>query len=421
MFSPEGSKFVHVRETRRRENENYHQKADELVFNYNYFNGGGFGNDVPLMEPAFGAPGEWDGSGGSSSLQTSDILYESSWLTLSARLAFVASISKSILEQSWSQNLEACAMVEESATKEIRNSTILVIPIIREAFAHQTFRSYQSPAFKPGLPMKHTIQLSSGYPWCFQRYEILELLDFYPEYKQDELVLVLYGERTHGQSLRKSLLLWRSKLNLTPRGTISRVVLLTKTKQIIITFMGHLLKSVVYKCECSAGEECSIQRFREKDIGSSEGGDMSTELVAVVPYLSVYFSRDTSSAKAPVESVVINAQCTSAETCEFTLASSKSNDAFAYAVVGAEGLGRGVLESGTFSLSSTENEKTVAMTYSNIASASSAHVSVAIWSASGSVYSETYLAGTTSRCFPGPEQAFPWSAKPKSHFRTTLR
>ena len=111
----------------------------------------------------------------------------------------------------------------------------------------------------------------------------------------------------------------------------------------------------------------------------------------------------------------------SAETCRFTLASSKSDVAFAYAVIDAEGLGRGVLESGTFSLSSTENEKTVAMTYSNIASTSSAHVSVAIWSVSGSVYSETYLAGQLRMFSWSPEQAFPWKAKLKSHFRTTLR
>ena len=69
-------------------------------------------------------------------------------------------------------------MVEESATKEIRNSTILVIPIIREAFAHQTFRSYQSPAFKPGLPMKHTIQLSSDIPGAFNGTGNLGTLDF---------------------------------------------------------------------------------------------------------------------------------------------------------------------------------------------------------------------------------------------------
>ena len=56
---------------------------------------------------------------------------------------FVASISKSMLDQQWSRNLEAYAMVEEAATREIRNSTVLIVPIVREAFTQQTSMIYQ--------------------------------------------------------------------------------------------------------------------------------------------------------------------------------------------------------------------------------------------------------------------------------------
>jgi hypothetical protein len=42
------------------------------------------------------------------------------------------------------------------------------------------------------------------------------------------------------------------------------------------------------------------------------------------------------------------------------------------------------------------------MTYGNIASTLNAAVSIAAWSLSGSVYSETYLAGTTSDVFLVP-------------------
>ena len=374
--------------------------------NYNYVDGGGFGNDVPLMEPAFGASEEWDGSGGSSSsssLQTSDILYESSWLTLYGGSAtFVASISKSILEQSWSQNLEACAMVEESTTKEIRNSTILVIPIIREAFAHQTFRSYQSPAFKPGLPMKHTIQLSSDIPGAFNGTGNLGTLDF--TLSINKMNSYSYYGDSNAQTISAQVSS-SGALEIefdAPANDLSCCASYEDE-----TNYNYVYGSSSQKCCLQGANVQLVKNAASRDfvrkILAPAGDDMSTtELDALVPYLSVYFSRDTSSAKAPVESVVINAQCTSAETCEFTLASSKSNVAFAYAVVDAEGLGRGVLESGTFSLSSTENEKTVAMTYSNIASTSSAHVSVAIWSVSGSVYSETYLAGTTSDVFLVP-------------------
>ena len=91
---------------------------------------------------------------------------------------FVASISKSMLDQQWSRNLEAYAMVEEAATREIRNSTVLIVPIVREAFTQQTSMIYQSPALKPGLPMKHTIQLASDIPGAFSDTEDLGTLDF---------------------------------------------------------------------------------------------------------------------------------------------------------------------------------------------------------------------------------------------------
>ena len=158
----------------------------------NYYYGGavvvdgGGGDFVAVEEPAFKPPDEWDSSGSSSSSgssgypnEVSDILYESSWMTLyEGSATFVASISKSMLDQQWSRNLEAYAMVEEAATREIRNSTVLIVPIVREAFMQQTSMIYQSPALKPGLPMKHTIQLASDIPGAFSDTEDLGTLDF---------------------------------------------------------------------------------------------------------------------------------------------------------------------------------------------------------------------------------------------------
>ena len=377
--------------------------------NYNGFGGGFVGDDFVRAE----VPEDSSGSSSSSSSggdglpyeEVSDILYESSWFTLyGGSASFVASISKSVLDQYWSRNLEAYAMVEEAATKEIRNSTVLIIPIVREAFAQQTSMFYQSPALKPGLPMKHTIQLASDIPGAFSGTDDLGSLDFALNINKMNSYSSGYPGTSNGETI-SARVSSSGVLEIefdAPANDLSCCSSYEDETNYNYYYGSSSPKCCLQSANVQLVKNAASRDFVKKILGSASDDLSSTELDALVPYFSVYFARDTSSAKASVEVIVVNAHCDSAEACQFTLASSKSDVAFAYAVVDAEGLGRGVLESGSTVLSSTENEKTVAMTYGNIATSSSAHVSIAVWSVSGSVYSETYLAGTTSDVFLVP-------------------
>ena len=379
----------------------------------NYYYGGAVGGDVgggdfvAVEEPAFKPPDEWDSSGSSSSSgssgypnEVSDILYESSWMTLyEGSATFVASISKSMLDQQWSRNLEAYTMVEEAATREIRNSTVLIVPIVREAFTQQTSMIYQSPALKPGLPMKHTIQLASDIPGAFSDTEDLGTLDF--TLNINKMNSYSYSGDSNAQTI-STRVSSSGALDIEFDAPANDLSCCASYEDETNYFYGSSQKCCLQGANVQLVKNAASRDVVKKILASASDDMSTTELDALVPYLSVYFARDTSSAKASVEVVVINASCESAEACQFTLASSRSDVAFAYAVVDAEGLGRGVLEAGTTTLSSTETEKTVTMTYGNIASTLSAAVSIAVWSLSGSVYSETYLAGTTSDVFLVP-------------------
>jgi CD109 antigen len=372
--------------------------------NSNFYSGGGGVAVGAADDVRFANPSEFPGGGTTSGY--SDIIFESDWIALNSdgSIDISSKITKNVIDSIYGTEIILIATVEETATKEIRNSSSITIPVIREAFFDSQTTS--TPAMKPGLPLSKTVQLKTNLQNVFKSASSngsdFGTLDF---------SLYVNSMNSFSKTAKSTVI----SVPVSSSGRIEfEIDVPANTQSCCSSYADEIsygsgkccLNSMNVQLEKNAASRDVVKRMLSASSATIDVNALTTsQLDAMIPYLSVYFSRDVESAKASLEVVISDEKCESNTTCGFKIASTKSNVIFAFAVVDSEGLGRGVLESGTISFSSSEVSKTVSMSYSSIASTSSARCSIVVWLISGSVYGESYLSGTTSQIISVPGTA----------------